>query len=183
MKRGQAAMEFIMTYGFAMLGVAIVIGALSVFGVTNYDRFLPANCDFPLDVSCTDEPIIEENKVAFSMRNNMQYDILISPEQTPVTVQNDPSGGYMTGMVIVTKRNDGTEVRCEPSPLKDIKGRPAFEAEPCLVKRGDPFSVILTPANELTEGNRIRTETGFTYVSTKTDHALVTSGTLTGRVS
>ena len=43
-KRAQAAMEFLMTYGWAILVVLIAIGALAYFGVLNPDRFLPEKC-------------------------------------------------------------------------------------------------------------------------------------------
>ena len=44
MKRAQAAMEFLMTYGWAILVVLVAIGALAYFGVLSPDRFLPEKC-------------------------------------------------------------------------------------------------------------------------------------------
>lgn len=44
MKRAQAAMEFMMTYGWAILIVLIAITALAYFGVLSPDRFLPEKC-------------------------------------------------------------------------------------------------------------------------------------------
>lgn len=41
MKKGQAAMEFLMTYGWAILVVLIAIGALAYFGVLSPERFKP----------------------------------------------------------------------------------------------------------------------------------------------
>ncbi|MFC1768672.1 hypothetical protein ACFLZX_02815 [Nanoarchaeota archaeon] len=43
-KKGQAAMEFLMTYGWAILVVLIAIGALAYFGVLSPDKFLPEKC-------------------------------------------------------------------------------------------------------------------------------------------
>ena len=43
-KKAQAAMEFLMTYGWAILVVLIAIGALAYFGVLNPDRLLPEKC-------------------------------------------------------------------------------------------------------------------------------------------
>ena len=43
-KKGQAAMEFLMTYGWAILVVLIAIGALSYFGVLSPEKFLPEKC-------------------------------------------------------------------------------------------------------------------------------------------
>ncbi len=44
MKKAQAAMEFLMTYGWAILVVLIAIGALAYFGVLKPDKFLPEKC-------------------------------------------------------------------------------------------------------------------------------------------
>ncbi len=53
-KRAQAAMEFLMTYGWAIMVVLIVIGALAYFGVLNPQRLLPPKCTFPTGLSCRD---------------------------------------------------------------------------------------------------------------------------------
>jgi hypothetical protein len=43
-KRGQAALEFLMTYGWAILVVLVAIGALAYFGVLSPDRLVPEKC-------------------------------------------------------------------------------------------------------------------------------------------
>ena len=53
-KRGQAAMEFLMTYGWALLVVLVAIGALAFFGVLNPARFLPETCTITPGLACTD---------------------------------------------------------------------------------------------------------------------------------
>ena len=53
-RRAQAAMEFLMTYGWAILVVLIVIGALAYFGVLNPSTVLPEKCTFPVSISCSD---------------------------------------------------------------------------------------------------------------------------------
>ena len=54
MKRAQAAMEFLMTYGWALLVVLIAIAALAFFGVLNPGKFLPSNCNLGVGFSCED---------------------------------------------------------------------------------------------------------------------------------
>lgn len=44
MRKGQAAMEFLMTYGWAILVVLAAIAALAYFGVLSPDRFFPDKC-------------------------------------------------------------------------------------------------------------------------------------------
>ena len=53
-KRGQAAMEFLMTYGWALLVVLVAIGALAFFGVLNPGQFLPETCTIMPGLSCND---------------------------------------------------------------------------------------------------------------------------------
>jgi len=45
-KRAQAAMEFLMTYGWAILVVLAAIGALAYFGVLSPGNLLPHKCEF-----------------------------------------------------------------------------------------------------------------------------------------
>ncbi len=52
-KKGQAAMEFLMTYGWAILVVLIAIGALVYFGVISPDRFVQDNCSLTPPLSCS----------------------------------------------------------------------------------------------------------------------------------
>lgn len=56
-KKAQAAMEFLMTYGWAILVVLVVIGALAYFGVLSPGRLLPDRCQLPPGVSCDDYSI------------------------------------------------------------------------------------------------------------------------------
>jgi hypothetical protein len=54
MKNGQAALEFLMTYGWAILVVLAAIAALAFFGVLNPGRFLPSDCNLPSGFACLD---------------------------------------------------------------------------------------------------------------------------------
>jgi len=58
-KKAQAAMEFLMTYGWAILVVLAAIGALAYFGVLSPDRFLPEKCTLPSGIACLDFRYLE----------------------------------------------------------------------------------------------------------------------------
>lgn len=47
MKKAQAALEFLMTYGWAFMVILIMIAALAYFGVLNPDRILPDRATVP----------------------------------------------------------------------------------------------------------------------------------------
>ena len=73
-KRGQAAMEFLMTYGWAILVVLIAIGALAYFGVLNPSRFLPASCTLTPGLSC-EEFKVNTTTVAIRVSNGIGKDL------------------------------------------------------------------------------------------------------------
>lgn len=53
-KRGQAALEFLMTYGWAILVVLVVIGALAYFGVLNPTNLVAERCTLQQGIGCED---------------------------------------------------------------------------------------------------------------------------------
>ena len=53
-RKSQAALEFLMTYGWAILVVLVSIGALAYFGVLSPDKFLPAKCTLQSGLACLD---------------------------------------------------------------------------------------------------------------------------------
>lgn len=55
-KKGQAAMEFLMTYGWAILVVLGAITALAYFGVLSPSKFYPDSCILPTSsgLGCSD---------------------------------------------------------------------------------------------------------------------------------
>jgi len=52
LKKSQAAMEFLMTYGWAILVVLAAIAALAYFGVLSPERFLPEKCLIETGFTC-----------------------------------------------------------------------------------------------------------------------------------
>lgn len=53
-KKGQAAMEFLITYGWAIMAAMMVIGALTYFGMSNPATSLPDKCIFSNAFECRD---------------------------------------------------------------------------------------------------------------------------------
>ncbi len=75
MKKGQAAMEFLMTYGWAILVVLAAIGALAYFGVLSPDRFLPEKCTLPSGFACLDFKQNSSNSVLLVIQNSAGFDM------------------------------------------------------------------------------------------------------------
>jgi hypothetical protein len=74
-KKSQAAMEFLMTYGWAILVVIVVIAALAYFGVLDPSKFLmPSQCQLPAGLSCLDHRVYVQgvtNKLELNIKNNL----------------------------------------------------------------------------------------------------------------
>ena len=78
MKKGQAALEFLMTYGWAILVVLVSIGALAYFGVLSPEKFLPAKCILQSGITCLDHKAVSTGLtpgVTVYLQNNIGYDI------------------------------------------------------------------------------------------------------------
>ena len=80
--RGQAALEFLTTYGWAFLVILVMIGALAYFGVINPDKFLPERCTFPTELPCRDQQVVgagaDNAVVNFYLSNNLGQSITLN---------------------------------------------------------------------------------------------------------
>jgi len=66
-KKGQAALEFLMTYGWAILAAVIVIGALAYFGVFSPGRYAPDTCLLSAPLGCDEHNIQEAGNGTINM--------------------------------------------------------------------------------------------------------------------
>ena len=73
-KKGQAALEFLMTYGLAILVVLVAVGALAYFGVLSPDRFLPSKCTLQSGIACLDHKVTSAD-VTVVVQNALGYDL------------------------------------------------------------------------------------------------------------
>ncbi|MAE13796.1 hypothetical protein CMO92_04475 [Candidatus Woesearchaeota archaeon] len=104
MKRAQAAMEFLMTYGWAILVVLAAIGALAYFGVLSPDSLLPERCTGPAGLDCLERASIipdglklngvldVENILIVASKNNLGQEIEIT--EIPDPTGNDHCSEY-----------------------------------------------------------------------------------------
>ncbi len=85
-KKSQAALEFLMTYGWAILVVLVAIGALAYFGVLSPDKFLPSKCTLPAGIACADFKLSSQpaavapatypkGTISIVLRNGLGFDL------------------------------------------------------------------------------------------------------------
>ena len=76
-RASQAAMEFLMTYGWAILVVLVAVGALAYFGVLSPDKFLPAKCTLQAGIGCIDHKATSA-ALNVVLQNSLGYDLTIT---------------------------------------------------------------------------------------------------------
>ena len=76
-KQSQAALEFLPTYVWAFLVIAITIGSLYYFGILDFGKYLPQKCSFPSQFKCIDFSL-KPNQVRIRLTNNLGEDIRVT---------------------------------------------------------------------------------------------------------
>ncbi|PIN70800.1 hypothetical protein COV93_00035 [Candidatus Woesearchaeota archaeon CG11_big_fil_rev_8_21_14_0_20_43_8] len=76
MKKGQAAMEFLMSYGWAVLAGLVVIGGLAYFGVIKTDGQSQRICMFSYGMACQDF-ILKPDSASLYLTNSLGKDITV----------------------------------------------------------------------------------------------------------
>ena len=99
--RAQAAVEFIMTYGWAILVVLVAIGALSYFGVLSPGGLFPKKCTLPIGITCIDFNI-ESTKIVIVLQNNIGETITL--DRIDVAKRSDANSCSNTESI--TLKND-----------------------------------------------------------------------------
>ena len=86
-RRGQAAMEFLMTYGWAILAAVIVIGVLASFGVFSPSKYVPTSCVLSAPLGCDKSQVAASDAtdaVSIVVRNGAGDSITLDS----VTIEN-----------------------------------------------------------------------------------------------
>jgi hypothetical protein len=102
-QKGQVALEFLTTYGWAILILMVMIGAIAYFGVINPERFTPARCLGSPEFSCVDYQVLSSTGVVqFQLKQGLGKTIYLNgttctyegtvPISTAATVQSQGSG-------------------------------------------------------------------------------------------
>ncbi len=155
-KKGQAAMEFLMTYGWAILVVLAAIGALAYFGVLSPGNLLPQRCEFAAGMDCTENPDASAGggTISFPLTNSQGYTAVMNG----ATLSNGDGVGTCTG----------------------VSWSPATAGTTGL-KNGDPVVVTLTGCGGMSDGERYSADVTVTYTSNTTGMTHSTVGRIAGK--
>ncbi len=112
MRRAQAAIEFLMTYGWALIAALAAIGALAYFGVFSLSNTIPEKCLFSQGLDCTQFTVIN----AGAKDNVMLY------------LKNNLGEGITVYTFNVT--GEGQKTSCTPTPTEmAIENQTAFQCQ------------------------------------------------------
>ena len=160
-KKAQAAMEFLMTYGWAILVVLAAIGALAYFGVLSPGNLLPEKTTFKAPFLNTESAVIIWNSA------------------TNVTVQvpftNSQGGSVNISTVTATATGTGDCVTVNGIWTD-------YSAE--VIPNGEAFILTWECANDnsLVAGDKFKADLGFEYKTTTSGLTRVHSGEVVGKV-
>jgi uncharacterized protein (UPF0333 family) len=118
-KKGQAAMEFLMTYGWAILVVLAAIAALAYFGVLSPSKILPERTTFsaPLPNVDTAEVDLATNSFEISFRNNVGVGITL-----PLTGNVTAATGTDCDNAVITGVYNGNPIAADTTVIPNGEG-------------------------------------------------------------
>ncbi|MEM4260225.1 MAG: hypothetical protein QXG00_03240 [Candidatus Woesearchaeota archaeon] len=92
MKRGQAALEFLTTYGWAFLVILVMIGALVYFGVLRPENFQNERCVAGSPLFCNQQKFVDSTSGGYGTTDYFQ--VRLRNGQNALYVQNPIGGQY-----------------------------------------------------------------------------------------
>lgn len=86
--KGQSALEFLTTYGWALVMILIIIGSLTYFGVLDPSIAPTTRCEVFPEFTCDAVQIHDDGRILIELRNNLgKLDILnVSIESQDCTI-------------------------------------------------------------------------------------------------
>ncbi|MFO7710856.1 MAG: hypothetical protein R6V53_03770 [Candidatus Woesearchaeota archaeon] len=120
-KKGQAAMEFLMTYGWAILVVLGAIAALAYFGVLSPQQFIPEKCTMPPGIACLDQTantshvqVVLKNGLGQTLNlNNITMSEDGTPEECDYPSAIDNGGNAIINCSITSTVGSGDKVMAD----------------------------------------------------------------------
>jgi uncharacterized protein (UPF0333 family) len=115
-KKAQAAMEFLMTYGWAILAAVIVIAVLAYFGVFSPSTYVPNQCVISAPFGCNAGVASSVNGITLEIRNGAGEALNVTSVVVG-TCGTNSSIGLVTADSLTT-----VNVACTPAVGTKFKG-------------------------------------------------------------
>ena len=151
----QSAMEYLMTYGWAILVIAIVLVALYALGVFNGSAFLHPSCIASSGYICTNQTAVPGNAIT-------------NPGNVLVGFSFGQNGGssVYNAIIGVAPQASGSSPAGFPTQVTEN----AVCTEPCTLNAGNIQQVFVNiPASEFNSGNSIGSQfSGYVWLNYST---------------
>ncbi len=132
-KKGQSALEFLMTYGWAILIILVMIAALVYFGVFNPSRLTPERCTAVPGFGCNDYQMVSTGAASFLIANAKGDSITLT--STTAFSMNSTTGGCINTAVTSTAwASDEVKTVTFPTSCSNV----------ITAARGDKQKVVVT---------------------------------------
>jgi hypothetical protein len=176
-KKGQAALEFLTTYGWAFMVILVMIGALAYFGVLNPQKLIPDQCAITSGFTCKDFQVASVDAIApstpstfgLNVINNMGEPITLSGGEVKLSSEVislvDPADPA-SGSSCVYYESDGT------TPLAGA----AVDDGESFVMNCDAAGTVF---DAKTTGAKVKLSYAFDYTKPGSTFAHTASGTIT----
>jgi hypothetical protein len=113
-KKGQAALEYMITYGWAFVVIIAAISVLGYFGFLNPNKYIPESCEFGEQLKCVDYYVDSNETIIFRFRNNFETDIIL------LSASGDAQGREFGGDIDNGAITDGAVKRITLKANKDV---------------------------------------------------------------
>ncbi len=111
-KKSQVALEFIHTYGWVLISVTVVAGALIYFNLTGISHIIPLTCTFLSGINCLDSTV-EDNLVSIVVLNEFGFalsNVSLTLTGTCNTTANTTDGNIYNNLNVLLTNKKATYV-------------------------------------------------------------------------
>jgi len=158
-RKGQAAMEFLMTYGWAILAAIIAIGVLAYFGVFSPGKFVPT-------ATVLNPPL-------YANSWNMKADVLGS-SVVSIEVRNNGGEAINVQAIELSNSNSGAGAPCDDITTYAAPGLP--------ISPGQLEILTVTCGTALVSGDTFKADIAVTYRKSGGTLDLSSTGTIAGTI-
>jgi hypothetical protein len=157
-KKAQAAMEFLMTYGWAILVVLLAIGALAYFGVLSPQNLLPERTTFAAPLPNLDNAVVDASTNSFEIAFNNNQGV---PITLPLTGSVTPAAGTTCANAALTATYNGAAVVANTTQIPNGGTfLVTWDCDDVAVNVGDAFETDATFQFTNTQTTQTRSHTG-----------------------
>jgi len=173
-RKGQAAMEFLMTYGWAIIIVLAAIGALAYFGVLSPQKLLPDRTVFPAPLPNVDNAVIT---LGSGVNPSTVQIAFINNKGVPISITQPGTGVFTSAQC--------TSGALEVNGVIDSANNSIIYGTGVPISNGEGFLVTwtCTQLSSSKVGDKFKADITFDYKNEETGQTIKQTGSVEGKYS